>query len=159
MYKINAIGHDPPLRLLVHYNIDDPLTKNALKDKHVRDLKIEAHISDKPKLEERPVKVFKGPISIVLNNVKDEPFGTFIYLAFKSIYGCSITVKAKFNTHEVRKEESVHNNIASVKDKKLDFHDFKVLFYSDQKNKYHRLMKEVELELAIPLHASILLKN
>jgi hypothetical protein len=114
VYKINAVGQEPPLKLYVTYIKDDPLTKSAFKDKHLKDLKIEVYISDEPKLEHKPIKVFKNPSVVIVNNVKDEPFSTFIHLVFKSVYGCSIAIKARFN--EVKKEPLPTYNFTFVED-------------------------------------------
>ena len=76
---------------------------------------------------------------------------------FTSVFGCSITLKARFL--EERKEVNTVVYQRYTEDRRLDFSEFEEILFSNQKNKYDRLKHELEQENDVPLHRSLLLRN
>ncbi|CAI2384276.1 unnamed protein product [Moneuplotes crassus] len=144
VYKIEAKDQIAPLKVSIVYNKDDTLCFTREKTPKKRYIKVQVHLTDELKPSRRPNMIFKNKMNFTIVPLLERAykFETDIFLIFSSVFGCSVTVKAKFP--DQNNQLSTRFKFQSAFDRKMNKEEFTQLLYSNHSNKYERLLKEID---------------
>ncbi|CAI2383776.1 unnamed protein product [Moneuplotes crassus] len=144
VYKIESKDQLAPLKISMVFNKDDTLCFTREKLPKARDIKVQVFLTDELKPIYKPNMVLKNKMAFVIDPLLEtsQKFETDLFLIFSSVFGCSITVRAKFPDDNNTIIPRYKTNY--TEDRRLDHEEFADLLFSNQPHKYDRLIKEID---------------